>query len=231
VLSELSVPDGAGADEVEPDDVEPDDAESDEPVLRLNRGGPESESEESLELDPELRGRGGAIVAESPGVISALGVPSSELATARRILGGPSVSLEELLEEGETFDELLDDELPVSPELDARRNRGRSGSSSVESEELEEDDRDDAELLLMSSEFDDRRNTGRLGLLDDEPADEELDEADEPDEEELGAELLADVLDEFDALSGLGSGFVGSSAASDAAECSSAVPSLTSVIV
>ncbi|HEY3824455.1 MAG TPA: hypothetical protein VGL82_07840 [Bryobacteraceae bacterium] len=223
-----------------PDELVPDDAES---VLRLNRGGPESESEESFEFELE-RGRGAAIVAESPEVISALGVPSSEPETARRILGGPSVlfeGLEELLDDA--FDELL-----VSPELDARRNRGRSGSSSDELEDEERDDDvllsseldelDDDDLLntglsesllrdelLLSSEFDARRNTGRSPP----PACELDDELDETDE--LDDEPLEELAGPFDALSGLGSGCVGSSAASDAAECSSAVPSLTRVIV
>jgi hypothetical protein len=72
----------------------------------------------------------------SPGVISAFGVPSSELETARRILGGaPSVLLDELLEElfEELFDELPAELLEMSSELElARRSFGRSGSLSLE---------------------------------------------------------------------------------------------------
>jgi len=194
-------------------------------VLRLNCGAPESGLYGSrLEL------RGAATVAESPGLISAFGVPSSELETARRIRGGPSPLLEELLEElfDELFDELLDEVLTVSSELDdARRSRGRSGSLSLD--ELLEGDELLDELLALSSELDAaRRNWGRLGLLLPLEPDEEL-----PDE--LPAELLDGLalLDEAEAeLSEalLGKGCVVSSAASDAIECSSGVPSLTIVM-
>jgi hypothetical protein len=165
--------------------------------------------------------RGVAVVAESPGVISAFGVPSSELETARRSRGGPSLLLEELLDEAleELFDALLDElVLAVSSELDAaRRSLGRSGSLSLDELLLDE-------LLGLSSELDAaRRNWGRLGLL--LPA-ELL--------EELPDELLDELalVDEVEPSEGLfGRGCVGSSAASDAIECSSGVPSLTIVIV
>jgi hypothetical protein len=155
---------------------------------------------------------------ESPGVISAFGVPSSELETARRNRGGPPSLLldeDELLEE--LFEELLD-ELPaelleLSSELElARRSFGRSGSLSLdELDELLD------ELLEVSSELDDaaRRNVGLLPL--------EL-------TEELPLELFEDEEDDDELSDDLGSGFM-SSVCSDASECSSVVPSLTMEIV
>ena len=99
---------------------------------------------------------------ESPGVISAFGVPSSELETARRILGGaPSLLLEELFEElfAELFDVLPAELLEMSSELElARRSLGRSGSLSFE----EFDELLDARLEL-SSELDPARRS--VGLL------------------------------------------------------------------
>jgi len=181
---------------------------------RLNWGAP-----------PESRAEDEDV--ESPGEISAFGVPSSELETARRNRGGPP-SL--LLDEDELFEELLaelpdvlPDELPdddvfeLSSELElARRSRGRSGSLSLD--ELEEFDELEElldALLELSSELDDdaRRNVGLLPLeLTDELPFELLDEEDE------------------DEPSGLGSGFM-SSVCSDASECSSVVPSRTMEMV
>jgi hypothetical protein len=114
-----------------------------------------------------------------------------------------------------SLDVLLDELLVVSPELDAaRRSWGRSGSLSLDVL-LDE-------LLVVSPELDAaRRSWGRLGLLF--PA-ELLDELALLEEAEL-----SDVLSDPEAL--LGNGCVGSSAASDAMECSSGVPSLTIVIV
>jgi hypothetical protein len=182
-----------------------------EGVARLNTGGPSGESrgtdrgEEDDEDDDDEE--------ESPGLISALGFPSSELETARRMRGGAlSLPLDELPEE--LFDELLDELVAASSELElARRSLGRSGSSSLEElEELEPDELRD-ELTELSSELDAaRRNVG----LELEP------------EEELSAELFEDLLleEDEDEPSGLGSGLV-SSVCSDASECSSAVPSRT----
>jgi hypothetical protein len=150
---------------------------------------------------------------ESPGVISAFGLPSLEPETARRILGGaPSLLLDELLEElfAELFDELPDELLELSSELElARRSLGRSGSLSLD--ELDEELPD--ELLELLSELDDaaRRNVGLFGF-------------------EVTVELLLELFeedDDEDALSDdFGSGLM-SSVCSDASECSSAVPSLT----
>jgi hypothetical protein len=188
-------------------------------VARLSTGGPSEsrgtdrgEDDEDDDVDVEE---------ESPGVISAFGVPSSELETARRMRGGAlSLPLDELLEE--LFDELLD-ELPaglleLSSELElARRSLGRSGSLSLE--ELDEL-RD--ELPELSSELDAaRRNVGWLEFeLAEELPVELLDESPldpfEEDEDELSDDL--------------GSGLV-SSVCNDASECSSAVPSRTIDIV
>jgi hypothetical protein len=164
---------------------------------------------------PELLPEDDDVEEESPGAISAFGVPSSELETARRNRGGPPSLLldeDELLEE--LFEELLLELLELSSELElARRSLGRSGSLSLdELEELPE------ELLELSSELDDaaRRNVGLFGF---EPTEElllELFEDDEEDEDELSDDL--------------GSGFM-SSVCSDASECSSVVPSLTMEIV
>lgn len=149
---------------------------------------------------------------ESPGAISAL-VVSSEPDTARRSLGGPSPLLPDEADveaDDELLDALLVEELvELSSELDdARRSLGRSGSLSLE--ELL------AELLpeLLSSELEPaRRSVGWL-LLPDEP---------------LLDELLAELLEELpDALRP--SGCDVSSTANDAAECSSAVPTLTMLI-
>lgn len=188
-------------------------------VARLNTGGPSElpgtdrgeDDEEDEEVEEEL-----------PGVISAFGVPSSELETARRIRGGaPSLPFDELLEE--LFDELLDELLATSSELElARRSLGRSGSSSLdELDELELDapelDPLRDELPELSSELDAaRRNVG----LELEPVEELL--------PELFEELLLE--EDEDEPSGLGSGLV-SSVCSDARECSSAVPSRTIDIV
>jgi len=147
-------------------------------------------------------------VAEPLGAISAFGVPSSELETARRIRGRSSALLVD-----ELLDEFPAEVLELSSELvAARRSLGRSGSLSFDAL-LDE-------LLVLPSELDAaRRNWGRLGLL-------------------LAAELLDELLDELalveeaEPSEGLfGRGCVGSSAASDAIECSSGVPSLTIVIV
>jgi hypothetical protein len=118
--------------------------ESVDGVARRNRGGPE--------FPPESCG-GAAIVAESPGVISAFGEPSSEPETALRIRGRAlSPPLEEPLEE--LLDELLDEPLAVMSDPDsARRSLGRSGSLSLD-ERLDE-------LLVLSAELDAaRRNVG-----------------------------------------------------------------------
>jgi hypothetical protein len=179
---------------------------------------------------------GAFVVAESPGAISARGVLSSELETARRrrltvslLLGELSEVLEEEALE-ELPPELLADELlSVLSELDdARRNRGRSGSSLFELglDELEFDVlRDELfdEVLALSSELDAaRRSVGFPELLPPVAA-----------TEESLAGLLDDVLAEEDEPSDgrSGSGRVGSSAATDAMECSSAVPSETIVIL
>jgi hypothetical protein len=146
-------------------------------------------------------------------VISALELPSA-FETARRIRGrSGSLSAEGLLDE--LLDALLldepDDELS---ELEAaRRNRGRSGSLSSLLLDVPLD-----LLLGASSELEAaRRNCGRLPLLV-LPPDEALDEL---------LEELSDALPE-----GLpGRGCVGLSIASEAAECSSGVPSFMSVIV
>ena len=189
-------------------------------MLRLNCGVPESEL-----LGSRLELRGAATVAESPGLISAFGVPSSELETARRIRGGPSLLFEELPDEAleEVFDALLLDELlTVSSELDAaRRSRGRLGSLSFDELPDELPGELLEELLVLSSELDAaRRSWGRLGLLleADDELPELLDGLAPLEEAELSEALL-------------GNGCVGSSAASDAIECSSGVPSFTIVIV
>ena len=181
-------------------------------MARLSTGGPSEESrgtdrgeDDDEDVDAEE---------ESPGVISAFGVPSSELETARRMRGGAlSLPLDELPLE-ELFDELLDELLTVSSELElARRSLGRSGSLSLE--ELDEPELDELrdELLEPSSELDAARRSVGLEL--------------EP-EEELLAELFEELLleEDEDEPSGLGSGLV-SSVCSDASECSSAVPSRT----
>jgi hypothetical protein len=192
------------------------------------------------ESPPELCDDGALVVAESPCPISAFGVPSSELETARRrrltvVLLLSEEALDELL--AELFVEGL---LIVPSELEgARCSLGRSGSSSfdeLEFDELEFDElRSDElpeelfdELLVPSSELDGaRRSVGLLplllpleateellaGRLDDALADDALAEEGEPSEGRAG------------------SGRVGSSAATDAMECSSAVPSDTIVIL
>jgi hypothetical protein len=155
---------------------------------------------------------------ESPGAISAF-VVSSAPETALRILGGVSPLL--LADAVEEFPgELLAEELVLSELDDDRRSLGRSGSLSL----------DELLLLLLlpellpelvSSELEALRRTGWLLLPDELPVDD-------PDDESL-AEVLADLLDELpEELRP--SGCVGSSTASDAAECSSAVPSLTMLI-
>ncbi len=182
-------------------------------ALRLNRGAPESEL--PLLLLPllllPLDGRGAAMVAESPGLISAFGLPSSELETARRILGGPSVLPDELLDElfDELLEELLEELSVLLPELDdGRRSLGRSGSLSPSLDERL-DDAD--ELVELSSELDAaRRSVGWFPL----PLDE------------LPEDLLAELLEADELSPDRGSGFV-SSVCSDASECSSAVPSVT----
>ena len=166
------------------------------------------------------RGRADAVVDEdvvedvedeSAGAISAL-VVSSEPDTARRNLGGPSPLLLDDADE-----ELLDELLAVlfelvSSELDARRSLGRSGSLSLD------------ELLallllleLLSLELEAARRSEGWLLLPDELLDDPLDE--------LLAELLEELPEELSP-----SGCDVSSTASDAAECSSAVPSLTMLI-
>jgi hypothetical protein len=188
-----------------------------EGVARLSTGGPsESRGTDRGEDDEEDE----AAEEESPGVISAFGVPSPELETGRRMRGGaPSLPLDELLEE--LFDELFDELATVSSELElARRSLGRSGSLS--SEELDELEPDEIELdefrdepPELSSELDAaRRNVG----LELEPV------------EELPAELFEELPLEEDEPSDLGNGLV-SSVCSDASECSSAVPSRTIDIV
>jgi hypothetical protein len=149
---------------------------------------------------------------ESPGVISAFGVPSPELETARRNRGGPPSLLldeDELLEE--LFEALLAELLELLSELElARRSLGRSGSLSL----------DERELVELSSELDDgaRRSAGLFGL---EPTEELLLELlDEDDDADFEDELSDD----------RGSGLM-SSVCREASECSSAVPSLTIEIV
>ena len=150
------------------------------------------------------------------------------------------MSEELLLDEalGELPDELLDELLEESSELEgARLSTGRSGSRSAGLlDELFELDGPFEELVVLSLELDgDRRNTGRLpelfaDALPDEPLpddllpDELLPEALLPDE--AMDELLVEV-SEF----GLGRGREVSSVPRDASECSSAVPSLTRVIL
>ena len=146
--------------------------------------------------------------AEPLGVICVL-VVSPELETARRILGlSGSLSLEEPL-----LDELLEELLPavLSSELEvALRNLGRSGSLSFEELLLD----DELPLAILSSELEAaRRSLGRLlSLLLDELFEALLELPEELPEAEL-VPMGRDV----------------SSVASDAAECSSAVPSFTSV--
>jgi hypothetical protein len=148
------------------------------------------------------------VVGEEPlGVICAL-VVSPEPETARRILGlSGSLSLEESL-----LDELLlDDELlpaVLSSELEvALRNLGRSGSLSLEELPLD----DELLLAILSSELEAaRRSLGRLLSL-------------------LLDELFEALLEELPVSEPFPMGREVSSVASDAAECSSAVPSLTSV--
>lgn len=147
---------------------------------------------------------------------------------------------------GELPDELLDELLEESSELEgARLSTGRSGSRSAglldELDELFELDGPFEELVVLSLELDgDRRNTGRLPELfadalpeewlpdewlpDELLPDELLPEALLPDE--AMDELLVEV-SEF----GLGRGREVSSVPRDASECSSAVPSLTRVIL
>ena len=136
---------------------------------------------ESSELLEDCVGGGGGedrrgdTVAELSGVIVAP-AELSALDTARRIRGR-SGSLSMLWGIDELEDELLEDVLATSPELEgARRSRGRSGSSS-RFEELLEEPLDD-ELLTVPSELPvARRNTGRFGLLSLEGL-EEFDELD-----------------------------------------------------
>jgi hypothetical protein len=159
-------------------------------------------------------------VEEESGAISAFAV-SSAPDTARRSRGGPSPLLPDDADveaDDELLDGLLAELLELLSELDAaRRSLGRSGSSSL----------DELLLLLLaevlpellSSELDDaRRSEGWLLLPEELPLDEPVDE--------LLAELLEELLP--DELSP--SGCDVSSSASDAAECSSAVPSLTMLI-
>lgn len=172
--------------------------------MRRRRGASGSDDplfEEDDDAAEDEDGRGRAMVAESPGLISAWGPPSLAPETARRRRGGPSLPLSEELEPL--------DELPavLLSELDeARRRRGRSGSSSpVEPEELP-----DEEL----SELDEARR--RLGLPEDdeeeeESSSEELEELDE--RRNVGLfedpdELLLDADEE--PLSGRGRGLVSS---------------------
>ena len=150
------------------------------------------------------------------------------------------VSEELLLDEAlvEPPDELFEELLEESSELEgARLSTGRSGSRSAGLlEELFELDEPFEELVELSLELDgDRRNTGRLPeLFADELPDEPLPDELLPDEplpdelrpDEAMDELLVE-LSEF----GLGSGREVSSVPREVSECSSAVPSLTSVIL
>jgi len=153
-------------------------------VARLSWGGESELPEELREEDDE------DVEEESPGAISALGVPSSEPETARRKRGGPP-SL--LLDEDELLEVLLD-ELPaelleLSSELElARRSLGRSGSLSVV--ELEEVELEEL-LEELSSELDDDARR-KVGLLPFEPTEElplELFEEDDDDEDEPSDDL------------------------------------------
>jgi hypothetical protein len=176
-------------------------------AARRNRGGPESPGIEDALLEDELPEE---LLGELPGTICAGGEPSA-LELALRIRGRSLSSL---------LDELLLDELPLdelllsvlSSELEvARRSLGRSGSLSL----LEELLFDELLLALLLSELDAaRRSFGRLLSLFDEPLLDELFEA-----------LLDLPVEELFAM-----GRDVSSVASDAAECSSGVPSFTRVM-
>src|SRR5579863_5033574 len=152
-------------------------------ACRLGRASATTGSEESAGGRPRRNtGRSGSpesrgaaededVVAESPGAISALGVPSA-FETARRIRGRSlsSLLLEELLD-GLLLDALL---VAVSELELARRSLGRSGSLSpdelFELDELFEDDELPDELPTVSSELElARRSLGRSPLLLDEP--------------------------------------------------------------
>ena len=138
--------------------------------------------------------------------------PLSALETPRRNFGrsGSSSTLWGI----EELEELLEELLAVSPELEgARRSLGRSGSSSrldeVPDELLDE-------LLTLSSELPDaRRSLGRFGLLSLEEFDE-LEAVAEPPEELLPEPFVI--------------GCDVSSIDCDASACSSIVPSRTSSI-
>ena len=176
---------------------------------RRNRGGP---------LSPSI-GADVVVGTEPLGVICAF-VVSSELEAARRILGlSGSLSLEELLLDDELLDELL--LVVLSLELEAaQRSLGRSGSLSLE-ELLLDDELLEEPLAVLSSELEAaRRSLGLLLslLLDDELFEAVLDE--------LFGALPEELLEEVP----IPSGREVSSVAREAAECSSGVPSFTSVI-
>lgn len=168
-------------------------------TARRNRGGPESsgadadvEDDDADEEDEE---------GELTGVICAGVLPSESAELARRMRGRSLSSLlEELLLDElllEALEELLATVLLSELEV-ARRSRGRSGSLSFD--ELPE------ELLPLSSELDAaRRNLGRL--LSDELFEALLEEESPEEPSPRGREV--------------------SSVASEAAECSSGVPSFT----
>lgn len=106
-------------------------------------------------------------------------MPSSDEDTARRIRGGPDELSDEESDDELELDAVVSDEL-----LDARLNRGRSGSLS--SDELDE--------LLLSSRLEfERRNTGRLDEPD-ELADEE--EEDDDPSDGLGSGAVSSVCSE-----------------------------------
>ena len=178
---------------------------------RRNRGGPESLGVEDELPEDEFPEE---LLVELPGTICAGGEPS-ELELALRIRGRSLSSLlDELLPDELLLDELLS---VLSSELEvARRSLGRSGSLSLFDELL----LDEPLLAMLSSELDAaRRSLGRLLSLLDEPPDELF--------EALLDELPEDELPEDDLVA---KGRDVSSVARDAAECSSAVPSLTIVM-
>jgi hypothetical protein len=155
-------------------------------------------------------------VLESTGVICAFGVPSSAPETARRALAG-WLSLSYVPDEF-VADELLlllEELATGASELEsARRSLGRS--SSLLDDELDDELLLDDELAITSSESVARRSLGRLVplLL-----------------EELFDELAGALGDSFDPEVLIPKGRDVSSVATEAAECSSGVPSFTIAIL
>jgi len=113
--------------ELEEDELEEGDESRAAGLPRESTGGPESSDDEGRATDPP---------GESPGAISALGVPSPLLTAARRMRGR---SLSSALDEFEELELLCDGGAESSPPLDdARRSLGRSESLSLELPPVEE---------------------------------------------------------------------------------------------